>query len=652
MKKPQLTLEEKFRLLRGKNYWNIDDLDGKLPVVTFSDGPHGLRRIDEETKRTIPSTAYPNAVTIANTWNVALARQTGESIADACIEQKTDVLLAPGVNIKRSPLCGRNFEYYSEDPYLAGEMGYAFIDGVQSKGIGTSLKHFAANNNENYRHMQNSEVEERALHEIYLSAFERALEAKPWTVMCSYNKINGAYANENPKLLKGILRGQFGYDGLIISDWNAVKNRARALKATLDLEMPFNENSVQDLEEAYQAGFISEEEVDACVERIFALIDKVEKAAPLRKVTTTKEQRHENAVKIAEEGFVLLKNEGGVLPLKAGAKIDLYNPQGSLQTMGGGSSLAVTDYKVKGLDETLREAGYFVEGFNDCGTGYYNLDATGDYQLVVVNTQCKEIEAVDRDNMLLKTVDEESLINLAERNENVIALVYAGSAVDTSRWAHKVKAIVFVGFGGEGTNEALANVLSGKVSPSGKLAETFPTTAKDCPVDKSEEFKPYNYYAERFNVGYRYYDKYATPAFAFGHGLSYAKFEYSDLALEKKGGTDYVVSYTVTNVSSVAGKEVSEVYVSDLFSTSERPEKELKGFSKDLLMPGESKRISIPLDKKAFAFWNPALGGWYVENGKFRILVGAASDDIRLSAEITVNLPKFTQFSPVHSRKY
>lgn len=652
MKKPQLTLEEKFRLLIGKNYWNIDDLDGKLPVVTLSDGPHGLRRCDEKTNKVIPSTAYPNASMVANTWNVELARQVGENIADACIEQKTDVLLAPGTNVKRSPLCGRNFEYFSEDPFLSGEMAYAFIDGVQSKGIGACLKHFAANNNENYRHIQNSEMDERVLYEIYLSAFERALEAKPWMLMSSYNKLNGAYANENPKLLNGILRGKFGYDGLIVSDWNSVKNRARALKATLDLEMPFNENSLKDLYEGYEAGFITEKEVNACVDRIFTLIEKIEKAAPKRKVTTTKEQRHENAVKIAEEGFVLLKNENEILPLKADASIDLYNPQGSYQTMGGGSAHALTDYKIKGLDETLKEAGYKVESFTDCCTGYYNLDATGDYQLVVVNSQCKELEACDRDNILLKTVDEESLINIANRNENVIALVYAGSAVDMSRWAHKVKAIVFVGFGGEGTNEALANILSGKVSPSGKLTETFPNTLEDSPVDKSNEFELYNFYAERFNVGYRYYDKYATPAFAFGHGLSYAKFEYSNLTVEKQSETDYVICYTVKNVSNVAGKEISQIYVSDLLSTSERPKKELKGFSKDLLQPGESKRISIPLNKKSFAFWNPAIDGWYVENGVFRILVGAASNDIRLSTEITITLPKFTQLSPIHCRKY
>lgn len=645
MKKTDLTLEEKFRLLRGKTSWQTDDLGGKLPSVTVCDGPHGLRNSSS-------STAYPNASMVASTWNVDLARQTGENIADACIEEKVDILLAPGINIKRTPLCGRNFEYYSEDPYLAGEMAYAFISGVHGKGIGTSLKHFAANNNENYRFFQNSEVDERAFREIYVAAFERALEAKPWTVMCSYNKVNGAYASENPRLLNELLRGDLGFDGVIVSDWDAVKNRARALKATLDLEMPYNPASVGELQEGYEAGFITESEVDASVDRLFALIDKVEKAAPLRKITTTREERHAAAVKIAEEGFVLLKNEDGLLPMKAGATVDLYNPKATYKTAGGGSSCVTTDYPIKSLGDTLREAGYGVTEHHDRCTGYFCEESESDYRLVAVNTQCTESEDFDRDNIFLRTIDEEALIRLADAYENVIALVYAGSAVDMSRWAHKVKAIVLVGFGGEGVNEALANVLSGKISPSGKLAESFPVSLEDCPVDKSGEFDPYNFYAERFYVGYRYYDRYDDPLFAFGHGLSYAKFEYSDLVVKKLGETDYEVTYTVKNTSNAAGKEVSQLYVSDPFSTCERPLKELKGFRKDELKAGERKRVTLKLNARSFACWNPALKSWYVENGKYEILVGAASDDIRLKAQIEIRLPKFTQLSPTHSRKY
>lgn len=648
MKRPNLTLEEKFRLLRGKAAMTTDDLDGKVPTILMGDGPHGLRRLNETMDDFLPDIGYPNASMVASTWNVELARQTGENIAESCVEKGVDILLAPGVNIKRTPLCGRNFEYYSEDPYLAGEMAYAFISGVQGKGIGTCLKHFAANNNENYRLYQNSEIDERAFREIYTAAFERALEAKPWTVMCSYNKVNGAYASENPRLLDELLRGDLGFDGVIISDWDAVKNRARALKATLDLEMPHNINSVAELQEGYDAGFITESEVDASVERLFTLMEKIEESAPLRTVTTTREQRHANAVKTAEEGFVLLKNEDGLLPLKAGATVDLYNPRGTYKTAGDGSSCVKTDYPIKSLGETLREAGYDVAEHHGHCTGYYMEDSEGEYQLVAVHTQCVEREDADRDNIFLRTVDEESLIRIAETNENVVALVYAGSVVDMSRWSHKVKAIVLVGFGGEGVNEALANVLSGKVSPSGKLAESFPVTLEDCPVNKRVEFDPYNFYADRFDVGYRYYDKFEDPAFAFGHGLSYAKFEYSDLAVKKISETDYEVSYTVTNVSSVDGKEVSQVYVSDPLSTCERPLKELKGFRKDEIKAGESKRVTVKLNEKSFAYWNPAIKRWYVENGKFRILVGAASDDIRLKAKIKIELPKFTQLSPKH----
>lgn len=646
--KKTLTLQEKFRLLTGKNGWQTDDLDGKIPSVFVADGPHGLRKIEnngEWNGQTHKNTAYPALSLLSCTWDRELAYLMGSSIADDCIENDVDILLAPGVNMKRHAYCGRNFEYFSEDPYLAGELAYAYVDGVQSKGIGTSVKHFACNNTEKYRHFQNSEMDERTLFETYLPAFKRVLEAKPWTVMCSYNIVNGMYASENKRLLKNILRDKFGFDGVIVSDWEAVKNRARALKATLDLEMPHNARSVGDLQEAYEAGYITEAEVDESVERLFALFEKAEKSKEKRKASFSEKERHENAVKIAREGVVLLKNEGGVLPLKAGAKIDYFADwsYGDVKGIigGWGSSDVQPAVRVKQLFETLQESGYEVrERWNP------SIDVYGDYQIVEVGATTHESEGVDRNDLKIRSIDEESILRLAKTQKNIIVVLRSGSAVDCSGWADKVAAIVYAGFGGEGINEALAEILSGRACPSGKLTETYFKEAKERPdkADCTESLS--TFYKERFYFGYRHCDKYdEEPYFAFGHGLSYASFEYSDLAIRKLSETDYEVEYTVKNVSNVAAKEVSQVYVSDPVCTSERPKKELKGFSKDLIMPGESKRVKVKLDKSAFAYYNPSLEDYYVENGRFEILVGASSRDIRLSASIEVNLPKFTQCS-------
>lgn len=660
MKKEELTKEEKLKLLTGKDGWRLEDLGGKLPEVFLSDGPNGLRKMQEtgfdamagyaQNKLiTVKATAYPNLSMVACSWNPEMAYLMGSGIADDCIENDVAVLLAPGVNLKRTPLCGRNFEYLSEDPFLAGECAYQYIRGVQDSGVGTSLKHFALNNGEDYRLTQNSEVEERAMRELYLPAFERALEAKPWTVMCSYNMINGVYASENKKMLSDILRGEFGFDGVIVSDWCAVKNRARALKATLDLEMPYSERSYPELVEGLEAGYISEKDVDDSVERVLTLVDKATEAKKTRKVKTTKEERYARTVKIAEESIVLLKNEDDLLPLKKGMKIDVYFDDGSKETGGGGSAKVEPDVEVKGIGKCLQDEGFEVIYHGDA----YLTDATGDVQLMCVNANTYESEGYDRRDLLLKKRHEEMILNAARRNKNVVVAIYAGSAVEMSNWIDLVRGVLFVGFCGEGQNEALARILAGKVNPSGKLAQTFPESLDDLPVDLEQEYERAVYYRERFAVGYRYYDwAMIEPLFPFGYGRSYAKFEYSDLEIKKNGETDYEVSYTVKNVSNVDGKEISQVYVGDVIATSERPEKELKGFSKDLIKAGESKRITVKLGERAFAFYNPSIGKFYVENGKFVISVGASSADLRLQGEITVKLPKFTQMSPTDSRDF
>ena len=639
----ELTLDEKLQLLTLKNDWQTEDCGGKIQSIFLADGPHGLRKIGED-GQTVKCTAYPNISMLACTWSKEMAELMGSSIADDCIENDVDVLLAPGVNLKRTPLCGRNFEYFSEDPVLAGTLAYHYIRGVQGKGIGTALKHYAANNGENHRYYQNNEIDERTLFEMYLKPFEIALKAKPWTVMSSYNKLNGAYCNENRRLMS-ILRERFGFQGVVMSDWCAVKNRAKALKATTDLECGYHPAAFSELKDAYEKGFITMEEIDASVERILQLVEKAKTS--VRMTSFTKEERHNNAVRIEEEGIVLLKNEDNVLPLKPGSVIDLFHSQDLERYNGLGSSKVESSSGIKEIQDALRDCGFRVN--NNFSHENVYMPCAGDYQIVTVSANELEGEGYDRTNLRVRPIDEQKIIQLSGICDNVIVLLYCGSAVDISRFVDKVRAIVYVGFAGEAGAEAAANILSGKVCPSGKLAETFPVCIEDIPVDPDTQRPNYEVYGERFFFGYRYYEYYGVkPQFAFGHGLSYAKFEYSDLQLEKRTETEYIVRYNITNLSDRTAKEVSQVYVRDVVAGCERPEKELKGFSKDEFQPHETKQIEVLLDRDAFAFYNPAIEDTYVENGIFRIMVGAASDDIRLTGELTIALDEYEQLSMLH----
>ncbi|MBQ8323143.1 MAG: glycoside hydrolase family 3 C-terminal domain-containing protein [Clostridia bacterium] len=650
------TTDEKLRLLTGKNHWQTEDLDGKLPSVFLSDGPHGLRMVNKTNTAIIPATAMPTLSVLANSWDPALAYLQGETIADECIENGADVLLAPGVNIKRTPLCGRNFEYFSEDPFLAGVMAKAYIEGVQSKGVGTSLKHFCANNREYDRLYQTSDADERTLREIYLPAFETALGAKPWTVMCSYNPVNGIYASENKRLLKDILRDEFGFDGLIVSDWSAVHSGPRAAKATLDLRMPYTATAYDELKVAYENGWLKDGEIDACVQNLFNLIEKTENGK--KKIATTKEQRHENAVKIAREGAVLLKNEDGVLPLKKG-NILVTGVFGQSPALGGGGSAFVTtEHQSKPLCEELasRLKGANVYtcknriSENDGGTHIksafiqaYGADVA---VLCVGNGKDTESESFDRTTLRLSPRQEDLILGVAKANPNVVVVIEAGSAVDMSPWIDKVKAVLYLGFAGEGAQEALADLLTGKACPCGKLNETFPLSLADAPAGDKRGNGFYERYDEGIFVGYRWYDKEETPVlFPFGHGLSYAKFEYSAPVLTKISETDYEISYTVKNVSDADGAEISQVYVRDVFTMVPRPEKELKGFTKTFLKAGESKRVTVALNARAFAYYNVMLRKWHIENGEFEILIGASSRDIRLKEKLVISLPETEQYS-------
>lgn len=657
---PELTSEDKLKLLSGKDCWRTYGANGILPEIFMSDGPNGLRMIADD-GRTKKATAMPNISVIANSWSREAARLAGETIAEDCIEKGADILLAPGVNIKRTPLCGRNFEYFSEDPYLAGTLAKEYIDGVQSKGVGTSLKHYCLNNREYDRLHVSSEVEERALREIYLTAFEIAIKAKPWTIMCSYNRINGIYASENKYLIDDVLRGEFGFDGVVVSDWGAVHSQFRRVKAGVDIEMPGTANSYKDLKAAYDKGLITDKEIDVCVERILDLADKANNAKSIKKVEKTPEMRHAAAVEIAKEGIVLLKNDEKILPLSNDKKIAVTgNFAWEPPLGGGGSAYAETDFKQTPLQTLLAQklknsaTVDFTDDVAFSGDGYnFNLakaiKAAYSHDLVIVcagTGRCVETEGRDRTDIKLPFVQEQAIKKISQANPNTVVIVYAGSAIDMSEWIDDVKAVVFVGFAGESVNEALASVLCGEVSPSGKLAETFPISLEDTFVENEVGDGFVDWYNDGILVGYRYYDKIgADVMFPFGHGLSYTEFEYSDLKIEKTGECEYDVSYTVKNIGDVAAKEVSQVYVKDVFSFVLRPEKELKGYSKDLIKPGEEKRVCIKLCSRAFAYYSTQLKGWHIENGTFEVMVGSSSRDIRLSEKIEINLPEETQFT-------
>lgn len=661
-KQISLTLEEKLKLLTGKDGWRTYGANGKLKEVFMLDGPNGLRMMtdDGQTKK---ATAMPNISIIANSWSKEAARLAGETIADDCIEKGADILLAPGVNMKRTPLCGRNFEYFSEDPYLAGTLAKEYIDGVQSKGIGTSLKHFCANNREYDRFSVSSEIEERALREIYLPAFEIALKANPWMVMCSYNRINGVYASENKYLLEDVLRGEFGFNDVIVSDWWAVHSQFRRVKAGVDIEMPFTDKSYDDLKTAYDKGLITDEEIDVCVERILKLIEKVENADKVKKVEKTTEERHQAAVQIAKESIVLLKNEDNVLPLNAekSGRILISGTFANDPPMGGGgSALAETDFKQERLENLISEklgdsavvditanTQFTGDGCNNYIGNAIEAAYSHDTVIVCVGTgKWIESEGKDRTDIKLPFVQEEAILKIAKVNPNVIVVVYAGGAIDMSAWIDKVKGVVFVGFAGEGVNEALSSILCGEVSPSGKLSETFPLSLDDTFVKNNVGDGFVDLYNDGLFIGYRYYDhENKEVLFPFGHGLSYAKFDYSNLKIEKTGDIEYEISYTVKNIGNISAKEVSQVYVKDECSFVVRPEKELKGYSKDFIKPGEEKQIKIKLCKRAFAYYSTILKDWHVENGIFEILVGSSSRDIKLKGKIEINLPEEMQFT-------
>lgn len=652
----QMTLEEKAGMCSGKDYWNLKGVERLgIPSVKVSDGPNGLRTPTIDSGQlgfnSMEAVSYPAACLTACSFDEALIEEMGERIGEECRSQNIAVLLGPSANMKRSPLCGRNFEYFSEDPYLGAHMAAAYVKGVQSKDVSACVKHFAANNQEYRRQTCSSEVDERTMREIYLNAFEGIVkEAEPDILMASYNKVNGAYMTESGDILTDILRGEWGFDGYVMSDWSAVSDRVKALNAGLDLAMPGEEPFMdQEIVQAVKDGTVKEEDLDAAVERILKIVFKFTDSA--KNGVFDKEQDHAVSSKVASESMVLLKNEG-ILPLpESGKKIAFIGEFASNPRFQGGGSANVNPYKVvsalnavKGITEVSYAQGFeLTEDKRNDVLFQSALKAAAEADIAVIFAglpESFESEGFDREHMGMPECQNELITEIAKIQENVVVVLHNGSPVEMP-WADEVKGILEAYLGGEGAGEAVVKLLFGRENPCGKLAETIPYQLSDSP---SYLYFPGNgkkvEYREGVFIGYRYYDTKNMPVrFPFGHGLSYTKFEYSDLQVSKdtiKDNEKIQVSFKVKNVGDRAGKEAAQLYVADKTRSTERPVKELKGFAKVLLQPGEEKTIKMELDKRSFAWYSTELSGWYAATGEYELLIGASSCDIRLIKEIHI----------------
>lgn len=654
----EMTLEEKCSLLSGADFWHTKAVKRLgIPAMMMSDGPHGLRKQDQTGDHlgindSIKAVCFPTACATAASFDREAVRAIGREIGKACQHEDLGVILGPAVNIKRSPLCGRNFEYFSEDPYLAGEMAVSLIDGVQSQGVGTSIKHFAANSQEHRRMSSDSVIDERTLREIYFPAFEQAVKrAKPWTVMCSYNKLNGTHASQNRELLTGVLREDWGFDGLVMSDWGAVSDRVAGLPAGLDLEMPSSGGSNdRRVMKAVQEGRLSEEAVDVAAGRVLQMVDRY---LTSRRPDTpwNKEAQHALARQIAAECMVLLKNEDDILPLHEGEKLAVIGRFAAQPRFQGGGSSHINSFRVESLMDAL-------EGMPGItyAQGYDVKDEEPDEALIAQAVEAAahadkavivaglpdsfESEGYDRTHMRMPRCQVELIERVAKVNPNVVVVLYNGSPVEMP-WLPCAKAVLEGYLGGQAVGGATRDVLFGTVNPCGCLPESFPVKLEDNP-----SYLTYGgegdvaVYAEGVFVGYRYYDrKKMDVLFPFGHGLSYTTFAYANLRLsaDRIRDTDTLtVSVDVTNTGKRTGKTVVQLYVGDRECEVFRPVRELKDFAKISLEPGETKTVTFTLSKRAFAYWNVKLHDWFVESGAFTVEIGRSSRDIALSAEVYV----------------
>ncbi|WP_170074805.1 glycoside hydrolase family 3 C-terminal domain-containing protein [Paraclostridium dentum] len=658
----QMSLEEKASLCSGLNFWNTKPIERlNIPSIMMTDGPHGLRKQSAGAdhlgiNESVEATCFPTASALACSFDRDLVKELGMAIGEECQSENVSIVLGPGANIKRSPLCGRNFEYYSEDPYLSSEMAKNQIQGTQSQGIGTSLKHFAANNQEHRRMTIDTIVDERTLREIYLASFETAIkEAQPWTIMCAYNKLNGEYCSENYKLLTEILRNEWGFEGFAVSDWGAVNYRDKGLSSGLELQMPADGGMGDNLiVEAVKSNRLSKGVLDKAVERILNIIFKAVENKR-ENVVYSKEKHHKLARKIAGECMVLLKNEEKILPLKKEEKIAVIGELATKIRYQGGGSSHINPTKV---DNTYEEIVNFVGSENARYSRGYDLNIDDTIDELVEEAKKLAIEAdkvilfiglperyesegFDRTHLNIPKNQYDLVKTLKSVNENIVVILSNGSPIEMP-FVSDAKAILEAYLTGQASGKAICDLLYGEVNPSGKLAETFPLKLSDNPsylnfpgeVDKVE-------YKEGIFVGYRYYDKKAVDVlFPFGYGLSYTNFEYSNLKISKNEIDDtekLTVSVKIKNIGDVFGKEIVQLYIRDKESSVTRPEKELKGFEKIGLEPGEEKEVTFILNKRSFAYYNVDLGDWHVESGEFEILIGKSSREIVLKEVITVN---------------
>ena len=637
----QMTLEDKIALCEGANFWETRAFEQYgIPAMFVCDGPNGLRKQDVTggtdmlgVNNSRPATCFPAAVTTANSWDTALLRSVGNAIAEEAKDQGVGVVLGPGCNLKRNPLCGRNFEYFSEDPYLSGKLAAGFIQGIESRGVGTSLKHFAANSQEESRFTSDSVMDERTLRELYLTGFEIAVkEGRPSTVMCSYNKLGGTHASDHKQLLTDILRTDWGFDGMVVTDWGAMNDRIQGFKAGCDLNMPGGSDYMaKECLQAVKDGSLAQEHIDQCVRRILKQVFRTaeEKKKP---AVCDYDAHHCVACEAAEQGAVLLKNEGSLLPLASDTRVALIGAMALDMRYQGAGSSHVNARKLDRPVDFFPDAVY-APGCDERGDTTDALLAQAvkaakntDVAVVFAGLPARyESEGFDRADMKMPDGHNRMIRAVAEANPNTVVVLLCGSAVECP-WADQVRAILYMGLPGEAGGEAIANLLYGRANPSGKLAESWPFAYEDVPSAEVFGKSRDALYLEGIYAGYRYYDKAGVPVrWPFGYGLSYTTFAYTDLTVE-----DRTVTVTVTNTGLLSGREVVQLYVAAPHDGIHRPARELKGFRKVFLQPGESKTITFHLDDRSFSIWQD---GWKVPGGTYSVQIGGLSMETTVSGE-------------------
>lgn len=648
----KMTLEEKAAFLSGKNVWQTRDFPRlDIPSIFCSDGPHGIRKQAGAgdhlgLNASLEATCFPTAATVANSWDEQLGEEIGIALGEEAAAQEVNIVLVPGLNMKRSPLCGRNFEYFSEDPYLAGKMAASYVKGIQSQGVYACPKHFAVNSQELRRMAMNSVLDERTLREIYLTGFEIAVkEGKAKSMMSSYNEVNGTYANENKHLLQDILRKEWGFDGIVITDWGGSNDHVAGVAAGSNLEMPApGLDSARQIIKAIEEKTLTMEELDACVDDLLDAVLTLSKNAEGKKRTFSETAHHELARRAVEESAVLLQNTDGILPLKPGSKVAVigdfaFEPR----YQGAGSSMVNPTY-LETIEKTISNYDLQIVGLN---RGYkrtgeadeamkkaaLDLAALADVVIYCFGLdELSESEGLDRTHMRIPQNQIELLQAIVQVNENVVGVLSAGSAIEMP-WHYCCKAILHGYLTGQAGASAMLNIMTGKVNPSGRLSETYPLRHEDTPAFRHFPSTQRNAeYRESIYIGYRYYDTSKVRVqYPFGYGLSYTTFAYSDLKVDAKGAT-----FTLTNTGNCDGAEVAQLYVGLPNAIVFRPEKELKGFQKVFLKAGESKEVRMEFDDKTFRYWNVKTNGWEIEEGAYRIMIGASVADIKLESELWV----------------